>query len=114
MDHQAFPAALREEIYRFNDQHNGDERKAGETDAQFYYKTRKKAMGAFKPELWALDQTAHDALFFALEEQFAFFYDRLNVKGTRDLVDKIVTPTEHHKPMPKQSRTAGDDLGLAD
>ncbi len=114
MDHQAFPAALREEIYRFNDLHNSDERKAGETDAQFYYKTRKKAMGAFKPELWAMDQTAHDALFMALEEQFAFFYDRLKVKNTRDLVDKIVTPTEHHKPMPKQSRTAGDDFGLAD
>jgi len=114
MDHQAFPTALREAIYRYNDLHNADERKAGETDAQFYYKTRKKAMGAFKPELWAIEQEAHDTLFMALEEQFAFFYERLNVKNTRALIDRIVTPVEHHKPMPKQSRAAGDDLGLAD
>ncbi|MCB0122888.1 MAG: class II fructose-bisphosphate aldolase [Caldilineaceae bacterium] len=114
MDHQAFPAALREQIYRFNDAHNSDERKAGETDAQFYYKVRKKAMGAFKPELWAMEQEAHDALFMALEEKFAFFYERLNVENTRELVDRIITPVEFHKPLPKQSRTAGDDLGLAD
>ncbi|MEZ4672994.1 MAG: class II fructose-bisphosphate aldolase [Caldilineaceae bacterium] len=114
MDHQAFPAALREEIYRFNDANNSDERKAGETDAQFYYKTRKKAMGAFKPELWSMDRETQAALFMALEEQFEFFYDRLNVKNTRQLIDTIVTPVELHKPMPKFSRTAGDDLGLAD
>ncbi|MCB0064314.1 MAG: class II fructose-bisphosphate aldolase [Caldilineaceae bacterium] len=114
MEHQAFPADLLKEIYDYLDVHNADERKAGETDAQFYYKTRKKAMGAFKPELWALDQEAHDALFMALEEKFEFFYDRLNVKNTRALIDNIVTPVEHHKPMPKGSRAAGDDLGLAD
>lgn len=114
MEHQAFPADLLDEIYAYLDENNADERKAGETDAQFYYKTRKKAMGAFKPELWALDQEAHDALFMALEEKFEFFYDRLNVKNTRDLIDRIVTPVEHHKPMPKLSRSAGDDLGLAD
>jgi hypothetical protein len=114
MEHQAFPAALRNEIYRYLDLHNADERKAGETDAQFYYKTRKKAMGAFKPELWAMEQTAHDAIFMAMEEQFTFFYDRLNAKNTRTLVDSIVTPVEHHKPIPKQARSAGDDLGLAD
>ncbi len=114
MEHQAFPPALRDEIYRYLDLHSADERKAGETDAQFYYKTRKKAMGAFKPELWALEQTAHDAIFMAMEEQFTFFYDRLNAKNTRTLVDSIVTPVEHHKPIPKQARSAGDDLGLAD
>ena len=31
-----------------------DERKDGETDEQFLYKTRKKAIGPFKRQLWTL------------------------------------------------------------
>lgn len=114
METPAFPAALRDQIYRYLDVHNADERKAGETDAQFYYKTRKKAMGPFKPELWAMDAAAKEGIFAAMEEKFHFFYDKLNATNTRDLVDRIVTPVELHKEMPKQARTAGDDLGLAD
>lgn len=114
METPAFPAALRDQIYRYLDVHNADERKASETDAQFYYKTRKKAMGPFKPELWGMDAEAKEGIFAAMEEKFHFFYDKLNATNTRDLVDRIVTPVELHKEMPKQARTAGDDLGLAD
>ncbi len=113
MEHEAFPADLLSQIYHFLDENNADERKADETDAQFYYKTRKKAIGAFKPELWAL-ATEASALYDALEQKFEFFYERLNVTETRELIDSIVTPVEHHKPMPQLSRLAGDDLGLAD
>jgi len=114
MESAAFPTALRDQIYRYLDVNNADERKAGETDAQFYYKTRKKAMGPFKPELWAMDEENKAGLFAAMEDKFRFFYEKLNVVNTRDLVDSIVTPVEIHKAMPKQARTAGDDLGLAD
>ena len=31
-----------------------DERKATDTDEQFFYKTRKKAIGPFKKQLWRL------------------------------------------------------------
>ena len=114
METPAFPAALRDQIYRYLDVNNADERKAGETDAQFYYKTRKKAMGPFKPELWAMDAAAKEGIFAAMEEKFHFFYEKLNATNTRDLVDRLVTPVELHKEMPKQARMAGDDLGLAD
>jgi len=114
MEHEAFPVALRDHIYRYLDVNNADERKAGETDAQFYYKTRKKAMGPFKPELWAMDEAAKAGLFTAMETKFRFFYEKLNAVNTRDLIDNLVTPVEIHKEMPKQARTAGDDLGLAD
>lgn len=114
MDNHAFPAALRDQIYRSLDKTSADERKAGETDAQFYYKTRKKAMGPFKAELWGMDQEAKAGLYAALENQFNFFYEKLNVVGTRELIDQTVTPVEIHKEMPKLARTAGDDLGLAD
>ncbi len=114
MEHASFPSGLRDQIYRFISTHNADERKAGETDAQFYYKTRKKAMGPFKAELWAMDEENKAGLFAAMEEKFNFFYEKLNVVNTRTLVDQLVNPVEHHKTMPKEARSAGDDLGLAD
>ncbi len=114
MDHDSFPSELSENIYSFLDKANADERKPNMTDAQFYYLTRKKAIGPFKAELWAMESANKDALGQALEDKFDFFFDKLNVVGTRDLVDELVTPVEHHLPMPTAARTAGDDLGLAD
>jgi fructose/tagatose bisphosphate aldolase len=114
MDHGAFPASLKDQIYRWLNVNAADERKAGETDAQFYYKTRKKAMGPFKPEIWGLSEDARAALYEAMEGQFGFFYKKLNVVDTRDLIDRIVAPVEVHQAMPKSARGAGDDLGLAD
>lgn len=114
MDHSAFPSELRDTIYRFLDKANADERKPGQTDAQFYYSTRKKAIGPFKPELWALGGDTKEALYSALEEKFAFFYEKLNVVDTRKLVDSIVQPVSVHKPVPESARAAGDDLGLSD
>jgi len=49
-----------------------------------------------------------------LEDEFAFYYENLNVAGTRDLVDELVTVVEHHQPLPDSGRGVGDDLGLAD
>jgi hypothetical protein len=114
MDHPAFPADLKQNIYSFLDRANADERKPGMSDAQFYYSTRKKAMGPFKAELWGMEQESKEALAEALEEKFAFFFEKLNVNGTRELIDELVTPVEFHQPIPKLARAAGDDLGLAD
>jgi fructose/tagatose bisphosphate aldolase len=114
MDHPSFPANLKDQIYRWLNTNAADERKAGETDVQFYIKTRKKAMGPFKPEIWGLSEDAKFALYEAMQERFDFFYDKLNVKDTRGLVDRLVAPIEVHKAPPKSARTGGDDLGLAD
>ncbi len=114
LDHEAFPKELRERMYRHLDTHHADERKEGQTDAQFYYKTRKKALGPFKPELWTLPPAVQEEIYHTLEETFAFFYDQLNVVDTRELVGRFVTPPEYHQPMPESVRAVGDDLGLAD
>lgn len=114
MDHPAFPAPLKDQIYRWLNVNAADERKAGDSDAAFYYKTRKKAMGPFKPEIWGISGDAKAALTEAMEDQFGFFYQKLNVVGTRDLIDRTVTPMEVHKPVPQSARGLGDDLGLAD
>ena len=114
MDHPHFPSDLKQRIYSFLDRANADERKPNMSDAQFYYSTRKKAMGPYKAELWGLESGCKEALAEALEQKFSFFFEKLNVTGTRELVDELVTPVEFHQPMPKLARAAGDDLGLAD
>jgi fructose/tagatose bisphosphate aldolase len=114
LDHPAFPAGLREQIEAYLVANHSDERKEGQTDAQFYYKTRKKALGPFKAELWQLPEEVKAKVYQALEDEFAFFYDQLNATNTRELVDKIVTPIEYHQPKPAPARGVGDDMGLAD
>jgi hypothetical protein len=76
--------------------------------------TRKKALGPFKPEMWGLSESVKQEIYSDLEGEFRFFYEKLNIVETRDLVDEIVKPVEYHKPMPKIGRGAGDDQGLAD
>ena len=53
-DHPAFPAALMAEIYAWCRVNAADERKDGQTEDQFLYTTRKKAIGPFKRQLWDL------------------------------------------------------------
>ena len=53
-DHPAFPRELLAEIEGWCFANAADERKDGETDTQFVYKTRKKALGPYKRELWEL------------------------------------------------------------
>ena len=114
LDHPSFPEPLRQEMYAHLDAHHADERGANDSDLVFYLKTRKKALGPFKPELWRMPRERLEAVFAGVEDHYAFFYEKLNVSGTRQLVDRIVTPVAHHKPMPTLARGAGDDEGLAD
>lgn len=114
LDHPAFPEELRNKVYAYLEANHADERKSGQTDAQFYYKTRKKALGPFKAEMWQLPEDAKAEIYQALEDEFAFFYDQLNVTDTRKLIDDTVTAIEFHQERPAAARGVGDDMGLAD
>jgi fructose/tagatose bisphosphate aldolase len=89
-DHPALPAALREQMYRWLDEHAAGERASGDSDEQFYYKTRKKAIGPFKRQVWGLDPDARAAIGASLEETFGFLFDQLAVADTADLVARHV------------------------
>jgi fructose/tagatose bisphosphate aldolase len=114
LDHPAFPADLLQEMYAHIDANHANERKSSHTDIVFHLSTRKKVLGPFKPELWALPESVKQEVYAGLESHYRFFYDKLNAAGTKDLVDQFVKPVEYHKPMPTFSRGAGDDQGLAD
>jgi fructose/tagatose bisphosphate aldolase len=87
-DHPSFPADLKREIYEKLRTLAADERKPSDTDEQFFYKTRKKALGPFKREMWSLPPAARDAIGASLETKFAFLLERLGVSGTRTLAEK--------------------------
>jgi fructose/tagatose bisphosphate aldolase len=114
LDHKMFPEDLRQEMVRHLNEFHASERKPSHTDIVFQLTTRKKALGPFKPEMWGLSESVKQEIYSDLEGEFRFFYEKLNIVETRDLVDEIVKPVEYHKPMPKIGRGAGDDQGLAD
>jgi len=84
------PTALREEMYAWLVKHAADERKAGDTDDQFFYKTRKKGFGPFKRKLWDLPADVAQKLNDAYEAKFTFLFEKLAVGGTAAAVRRYV------------------------
>jgi fructose/tagatose bisphosphate aldolase len=111
------PSALRGEMYAWLDANAKDERKATDTDEQFYYKARKKAIGPFKKQLWALPAEVRGTLGAAYDKKFAFLFEQLGIVGTRAIVEQFVTMPEQHRPFPTGASTivaAPDDADLSD
>jgi len=117
MEHEATPESLRQEMYDWLRAHAAEERKPADTDAQFIYKTRKKAIGPFKKQFWSLSQDAREAIGASLEKQFLFLFEQLAIGGTVDLVTKYIEAPEIHRPIPtsKVKTAKGEsEEGLAD
>jgi fructose/tagatose bisphosphate aldolase len=89
-DSPHFPKELLSAINNHLLENYSGERKAGETKEQFLYKTRKKAFGDFKREIWNLSEKSLAGIGETLEKQFAFLFQQLNVVNTTDLVNRYV------------------------
>ena len=87
-DHEAFPAELRKRMYDHIKTGHANEQKKGQTEEQFIYKTRKKALGPFKEELWGLPEDVRRAIRTSLEEKFGFLFDQLNAGQTLELAER--------------------------
>lgn len=109
-DHPALPTELRERVYAWLDVNAAGERKAGDSEEQFTYKTRKKAIGPFKREFWDLPEPVRGAIGADLEKTFAFLFEQLGVGGTAAAVRKIITaPTLDRETMTHVGALAEDD-----
>lgn len=86
------PQTLREEIYSFLHEKHSHERKSDQTDDQFYYTTRKRAIGPFKSQLWNLPPDLRFKIEAAWEDQFRLLFERLNVGGTQREVEQHIHP----------------------
>jgi fructose-bisphosphate aldolase, class II len=109
-DHHRLPPDLKQKIRDWLDQNAASERKSGDTEEQFYYKARKKAIGPFKRELWGLPEDVRAAIAADLERTFAFLFEQLNVNGTADHINRFVqAPLQHHAALKPVLVAAADD-----
>lgn len=92
MVYDRLPEDLRNEMYAYLDKNNALARKPDMTDDQFYYKTRKYAVGPFKKEAWKLPPKTKDVITKALREQFHRLFIDLGMQNTRSYVDASVRP----------------------
>ena len=111
------PAELRTAIYSWLKDNAKDERKATDSDEQFFYKTRKKAIGPFKQQMWDLPEASKAALAKAYDEKFTFLFNQLAIGDTAVAVAKYVKTPAIHRPDPTQAvgvAAAPDDADLSD
>jgi fructose/tagatose bisphosphate aldolase len=90
-EHGQFPADLKAEMYAWVREHATEERKPKDTEEQFLYKARKKAIGPFKQQMWTLKDEARRAIGQSLEEQFTFLMTKLKINDTAAVVSRFVT-----------------------
>ena len=103
-EHPAFPEELHREIESWCFANALDERKADQTDAQFVYTSRKKAIGPFKRQLW--DLPTKDEVLASQRRKVAFLFTELGVNDSRAMIERYIHPVEVHRPLPASLRTA--------
>jgi len=116
-EHPSVPQQLRDEVKDWLYRNAMNERKSKDTDEQFVYKTRKKAIGPFKRAFWNLPESARMSIGMALEARFMFLFEQLGVRDTARLVAEHVRPIEVHQALPTgalKAAKAESVEGLAD
>jgi hypothetical protein len=99
-DGGGLPQELRAEMLAWCEEHCAAERKEGETEEQFIYKTRKKAIGPFKRQLWDLPAESAGEIAANLRAKFGLLFAKLQIEGTRQVVDRFVHPVRMDLALP--------------
>lgn len=99
-DQAGLPPELHREMMAWVETNCADERAPDQTQEQFVYKSRKKAIGAFKRELWTLPDAAASQIADNLRAKFGQLFDELGIRDTRALVERFVSPPRLDQPLP--------------
>lgn len=89
------PSTLREEIYTWIEKECKADCKEGITKKQFIYKTRKKALGPFKKQLWELSPQAKKPIREALYKQLLLLFQKLNIINTAHILTPYVSKSHN-------------------
>jgi fructose-bisphosphate aldolase class II len=112
------PTSLRDEIYGWLRENAKDERKTQDSDEQFFYKTRKKALGPFKKKFWEMPGDVKSKLGAEYDRKFGFLFEQLAIGDTAKHVAKYVKAAPIHRPQPGEGHVtvaaAPDDTSLSD
>ena len=98
LDAPTLPQDIKDGIRDYCFENCLDERKPEQTDEQFVYTTRKKALGPFKRRMWEMDDTHKAPIIDELEAKFAFLMEKLGVHNTKDIVARYVRATSTDLP----------------
>jgi fructose/tagatose bisphosphate aldolase len=109
MDHPALPKDLRREVNEWVKTEAKEEWKKGDSEEQFLYKSRKKAIGPFKRRFWDLPEDVRARIGADLEKTFTFLFEQLRVKGTRAITDRYVKPKLDSHLAPRAALVAAPD-----
>jgi hypothetical protein len=94
MLYDRLPKQYMSAVYAYVNQKYGVDRKPTQTDEQFHYENRKRALGPFKSAFWDLPAAEKSVITQAWEDQFAKLFGYLAIAGTKEYVDKFVTLTK--------------------
>jgi fructose/tagatose bisphosphate aldolase len=106
-EHPAFPADLRRQVEGWCLVNAASERKDGESDDVFLYKTRKKALGPYKRQLWELPTS--DEIIATQQVKFRYIFEQLGVAGSKGLVERHVMPQRRSQPLPDSLKGVAAD-----
>src|SRR6266550_218372 len=106
---RALPKDLRREVNEWVKREAKYEWKKGDTEEQFIYKSRKKAIGPFKRRFWDLPADVRAAIGADLEKTFAFLFEQLRVTGTRAATDRYVKPKLVSHAAPRAALVSAPD-----
>ncbi len=109
MDHEQFPTELRERIYAWLTVNCAKERKDGQTEEQFLYKSRKKGFGPYKWETWTMPEASLAAILDSLKEKFTFLFDQLGIRDSKKLAQEFIKPIRISGRIPRAFKQLIDD-----
>jgi fructose/tagatose bisphosphate aldolase len=90
LDAPSLPKEMKEQMRQFCFDNCADERKAGDTDEQFVYKSRKKTLGPFKQRMWEMPAENKQPIVDALEKKFEFLMGKLGVINSKDVLNRFI------------------------
>ena len=94
LDSKLFPKDLYAKMVEWSKVNCASERKANDTDDQFIYKARKRALGQFKKEIYGLPESVKEGIAAEIEKNFEFLFKMLNVNDTKDFVVSNIKPVK--------------------
>lgn len=108
-----FPRELKNKIYEWLKENAAGEREDGQTDEQFFYKARKKALGPFKKDILTLPKDIRNRIISEVESKFEFLFNKLRINNTRELMSKYV-PSKPVKVQIKEEHASAHLDGKGD
>ena len=111
LDSKKIPEELCKKIVEWTKANCASERKSSDTEEQFIYKSRKKALGPFKKEIMGLPDSVRDAIAADIEKNFEFLFRKLSVNDTRAFVNNVIKPVDIELGVDREAAAVLDGEG---